>query len=185
MNRVLLLCIIACFGCLAAAAGLLTKFVGPGALATPAVQAGVTGAVAADAPVPPTAPASLAPIANGRAAVLRPDQAGQFHADVTVNGRTIRMLVDTGATLVALTQQDAITLGVLPMTFNVPVQTAAGQARAGEAKLAEVRIGNVQVRDINALVLPPGVTGQSLLGMSFLRRLSGFEFSAGNLVLKQ
>ena len=183
MNRVLLLCIVACFGCLAATAGLLTKFVGPGAFATPAVQAGVTGAAAP--PLPATAPASLAPIANGRAAVLRPDQAGQFHADVTVNGRTIRMLVDTGATLVALTQQDAITLGVLPMTFNVPVQTAAGQARAGEAKLAEVRIGNVQVRDINALVLPPGVTGQSLLGMSFLRRLSGFEFSAGNLVLKQ
>ena len=136
--------------------------------------------------VPAPAAAAGAPAASsGRSVVLTPDQSGQYHADVQVNGRSIRMLVDTGATLVALTQQDAIALGVLPLTFNQPVQTANGTIRAGEAKLNEIRIGNIQVSNTSALVLPYGVSGHSLLGMSFLKKLSGFELAKGNLVLKQ
>ena len=160
---------------------MVAKMIRPGDIAESAAQASVLTAPAAAAPAP-TVPVALT---SGRSVMLKPDQAGQFRADVTVNGRTIRMLVDTGASLVALTQQDAVTLGVLPLTFNVPVQTASGTARAGEAKLSEVRIGNLQANDIPALVLPPGVSGHSLLGMSFLRKLSGFELSAGNLILKQ
>lgn len=180
MNRFLLLGIIACFGCLTAGASLFAKIIRPSEVTESSAQAGVAVAAAA-------APASAVPIvlSSGRSVMLKPDQAGQFRADVTVNGRTIRMLVDTGASLVALTQQDAVTLGVLPLSFNVPVQTASGTAKAGEAKLSEVRIGNIQANDIPALVLPPGVSGHSLLGMSFLRKLSGFEVSAGNLILKQ
>lgn len=137
-------------------------------------------------PIAPQSAAAPAAIAfSGRTAILKPDAGGQFIAEVTVNGRIIKMLVDTGATLVSLTQQDAITLGVLPVAFNVPVQTANGLARAGEARLSNIRIGNVEVMDTPALVLPGGAVSQSLLGMSFLKKLSGFEYASGNLVLKQ
>ena len=139
--------------------------------------------VVAVAALAPSAPPAQS--ASGRTAVLAPDARGQFFADVAVNGRVIKMLVDTGATLVALTQQDAIMLGVLPVSFNVPVQTANGVARAGEARLSNIRIGNVEVTDTTALVLPGGAVSQSLLGMSFLKKLSGFEYAAGNLVWKQ
>ena len=178
MNRVLLLAIIACFGALSSGAYFMSKLLAPVAAPDIAAQAAVIAPAAA-----PTSAA--APVPSGRVALVKPDQAGQFRADVTINGRSIRMLIDTGASLVALTQQDAITLGVLPLSFNVPVQTASGTARAGEAKLSEIRIGNVQANDIGALVLPPGVAGHSLLGMSFLRKLSGFEVAGGNLILKQ
>ena len=126
-----------------------------------------------------------APVASGRNVVLKPDAQGQFQADVSVNGRVIRMLVDTGATAVSLTQKDAIALGVLPISFNIHIHTANGDARAGEAKLNEIRIGQIAVRDTPAIVLPNGAAEQSLLGMSFLKKLAGFELTAGNLVLKQ
>ena len=178
MNRILLFGIIACFGVLTASAGIMKSLISSGTIGAP----GQTAQAAVAAPSEPAAPTNAA---GGRTVILKPDQSGQYHAEVTVNGRTIRMLVDTGASLVALTQQDAITLGVLPLSFNVPVQTANGTARAGEAKLSDIRIGSVQVADTRALVLPYGVTGQSLLGMSFLKKLSGFEVAGGNLILKQ
>lgn len=176
MNRVLLVGIVACFGCLTASATFMKSLIVSGAIGGPGSSEPASASAVA-APVPA--------VALGRSAVLKPDQSGQYHADVQVNGRTIRMLVDTGASFVALTQQDAITLGVLPLAFNVPVQTANGTAKAGEARLNDIRIGNVQVANTSALVLPFGASGQSLLGMSFLKRLSGFEVAGGNLILKQ
>ena len=178
MNRVLLFGIVACFGVLTASAGIMKSMISSGAIGAPEQTAQAMMA----APAEPAAPTKAA---GGNTVTLKPDQSGQYHAEVTVNGRTIRMLVDTGASLVALTQQDAITLGVLPLSFNVPVQTANGTARAGEAKLSDIRIGGVQVAETKALVLPYGVTGHSLLGMSFLKKLSGFEVAGGNLILKQ
>ena len=149
-----------------------------------AIATKIAAAKTAPEPVAARVPAAVQ-VGMGRTAILKPDAGGQFHADVTVNGRNIKMLVDTGATLVSLTQQDAITLGVLPVSFNVPVQTANGVARAGEAKLSNIRIGNVEVMETTALVLPGGAVSQSLLGMSFLKKLSSFEYAAGNLILRQ
>ena len=151
-------------------------------LDAPPVEAAVAAAPSAE----PTKQSEAAPsLPSGRNVLLKPDARGQFQADVTVNGRVIRMLVDTGATYVALTQNDAIALGVLPIAFNIPMRTANGEMRAGEAKLNEIRIGQIAVRDTPAVVMPSGAANQSLLGMSFLKKLAGFEFASGNLILKQ
>jgi aspartyl protease family protein len=180
MNRLLLFALVASAFALSASAAVLKVLIDRGALGAAAAP------VASNAQSAPAAAAQKTqPGSAGRIAVLKPDQLGQFMADVTVNGHTIRMLVDTGASAVALTQQDAITLGVLPVSFNVPMRTANGDSKAGEARLSEIRVGNVQVLDTVALVLPYGVSHQSLLGMTFLKKLSGFEVTGGNLILKQ
>jgi aspartyl protease family protein len=117
---------------------------------------------------------------------LRPDRGGQYHAEVEIEGRRIPMLVDTGATLVSLTFADAQRLGLAPAPsdYKFDVSTANGIAKAARVSLREVRVENLAVRDVAALVMPQNVTGTSLLGMSFLQRLGGFEVASGNLVLR-
>jgi aspartyl protease family protein len=97
------------------------------------------------------------------------------------------MLVDTGASLVALTSEDAAMLGLrrAESDFRIAVTTANGMGRAAQARLWRVRIGGVEIYDVDALVFPPNVLRQSLLGMSALNKLRNFEISAGRLVLQQ
>jgi len=140
----------------------------------------------------PSAPMAVRPVAAPPSALgfgrieLPPDRGGQYHADVEIEGRTVPMLVDTGATLISLTAADAQRLGLspAPADYTANVLTANGQAKAAPVTLREVRVGNLLVRNVAALVLPQGITGTSLLGMSFLQRLGGFEIASGNLVLR-
>ena len=142
---------------------------------------------------PATAPAKPAPAQaaayapSGASMALEPDKNGHFHAETEINGRRVTMLVDTGATIIALTAEDAMSFGIrpFPSDYKVPVSTANGTLNAAETKIPEVRVGNVLVRDVSAVVLPQGVLRQSLLGMSFLKKLGGFEFSGGRLLLRQ
>lgn len=110
---------------------------------------------------------------------------GHYWADGEVNGRTVRFLVDTGATAVALTPQDAQRLGVDPATlrYGYRVVTAGGQIRAASVKLASVTVAGARVDDVDALVIEKGLD-TSLLGMTYLGRLSRFEASRGRLVLQ-
>ena len=96
------------------------------------------------------------------------------------------MLVDTGATSIALSYEDAAAAGILPMPadFKVPMQTANGTGFAAAVRLQEVRVGQIVVRDVQGVVVPRGALSGSLLGMSFLGKLKGFEVAADNLVLK-
>ena len=64
------------------------------------------------------------------------------------------------------------------------ISTANGIVAAASVRLAEVKVGDIAVRGVEALVLPPGKLGTSLLGMSFLKRLGGFEIAQGRLILK-
>lgn len=118
--------------------------------------------------------------------VLNPDRAGQYRALVEIDGHTIPMLVDTGATVVALRYEDAAMLGInpSPSDFVVPIATANGELRAAPARLREARLENIVVPDVRAVVLPQGALGQSLLGMSFMSKLAGFEIAGGQLVMK-
>lgn len=123
----------------------------------------------------------------GSEAVIQADPLGHFAADVDIDGHRIRMLVDTGASLVALTSEDAAMLGLrrAGSDFRVAVATANGMGHAAQARLWRVRIGGVEIYDVDALVFPPNVLKQSLLGMSALNKLRNFEISAGRLVLQQ
>jgi len=118
------------------------------------------------------------------AQVLRaPD--GHWWADAVVDGRAVRLMVDTGATVVALTPQDARRLGLelTPGDYSHEITTAAGPARAARVRLASLSVGSVRVPDVDAVVVERGLP-HSLLGMSWLGRLSGFEASADALTLR-
>jgi len=111
---------------------------------------------------------------------------GHYHADAQINGRSIPVMVDTGATLVALSYEDAQAAGihVRPDEFRYVSQTANGQARFARVTLDQVRIGNVAVHNVAAAVSQPGKLGTTLLGMSFLGQLR-MEMKNGLLVLEQ
>ncbi|PPD44267.1 MAG: TIGR02281 family clan AA aspartic protease [Methylocystis sp.] len=115
------------------------------------------------------------------------DRGGQFSTDAEVNGARISgMLVDTGATLVALSYEDASAAGLFPSPadYRYQVSTANGVAHVAKVRLHDVRIGNLVVHDVDAVVGERGALGNSLLGMTFLSKLSRFSVESGSLVLK-
>jgi aspartyl protease family protein len=122
------------------------------------------------------------PIANTIA--FRADKSGHVRVDVAVNGSPVRFLVDTGATLVALRIEDARAAGINPATlrFDERVSTANGLARVAHVKLRELRLDQLVVEDVEAVVIDAPL-GISLLGMSFLKRLEGYEMRDGQLVV--
>ena len=123
------------------------------------------------------------PPGSGPAAVAM-GQDGHYWAQARINGRDVRMLVDTGATVVSLTAADARRIGIDPraLTYGLKVATASGEARAARITLASVAVDGALVRNVDALVLDRD-TDASLLGMSYLRRLSGFEATPETLRL--
>jgi aspartyl protease family protein len=122
----------------------------------------------------------------GGVVTLLADRRGHFLAEASVDGRRLRMMVDTGASVVALSHEDAASAGfqVAPADFTVPVHTANGATRAAPIRIAEIRIGDIVVRDVPAVVARPGALNVSLLGMTFLKRLGGFEIAQGRLTLR-
>jgi len=121
---------------------------------------------------------------HGRRVTLRADARGHFQTEAAINGRTVPVMVDTGATSVALRHEDAGALGVrpvMPSDYTVPIATANGTARAARVTLGEVRIGDVRVKNVEALVMPEHALGTNLLGMSFIRRLKNVELAGGRL----
>ncbi|KQT83052.1 TIGR02281 family clan AA aspartic protease [Aurantimonas sp. Leaf443] len=133
----------------------------------------------------PEAPleASLAPRMLRLA--LGPD--GHARTQARLNGRAVPVLVDTGATRVALDAQTARRLGLSlrPADFTASVETANGPARAALVTLDRVEIGAVSAREVEALVLEGAGLPTVLLGMSFLKRLSSVSIRDGQLELRQ
>jgi aspartyl protease family protein len=122
-----------------------------------------------------------------RSVVVPRDGHGHFHVEARVDGRRLSFLVDTGASMIALTADDAAALGIHPSErdFTVQVKTANGIVRAAPVQIDRVEIEDLTVRDVAALVLPEGALSDNLLGMSFLSRLHRWEFADGKLVLEQ
>ena len=110
---------------------------------------------------------------------------GHYWAEALVDGQRVRFLVDTGATAVALTVDDARRLGFNPssLDYAYKVMTAGGEARAAQVRLADVSVGGARVDDVQALVIEKGLPA-SLLGMTYLGRLSKFEATRTALILK-
>jgi aspartyl protease family protein len=116
---------------------------------------------------------------------IRADALGHFLTTAYIEREPIKVLVDTGASLVALSYEDAEEAGLRPwtLTFDLPINTANGQVEAARVMLDRVEIDNLLVRDVEAVVLPKGVFDGTLLGMSFLNKLSGFKVEDGRLQL--
>ncbi len=118
---------------------------------------------------------------------LKAGRNGHFNAEAEVNGRPIDVMVDTGATMIALTYEDAERAGLYlnSSDFTQTVTTANGVARVAPVVLDRVSIGDITVRNVPAAVAERGRLKTSLLGMTFLSRLSRFDMRSGILVLQE
>ncbi len=118
---------------------------------------------------------------------LRAIDGGHFEASAEINGRDIDVMVDTGATIVALTYEDAERAGIFtkPSDFNNAVSTANGVAKVAPVTIAAISIGNITVRNVRGAVAERGKLHRTLLGMSFLGKLSRVEMRKNALVLHE
>ena len=124
-------------------------------------------------------------IETGEGAVsFRASVGGHFYIEAEIDGVQLRMLVDTGATQVMLSLADARRLGfdVENLSFTGVAGTANGTVRTASVRLRQVVVGPITVRDVRASVNAGEMDG-SLLGMSFLERLGGYEVSGNTLTL--
>ena len=112
---------------------------------------------------------------------------GHFETGAEINGRDVDVMVDTGASLVALTYEDAEKAGIYvsPSDFTHFAQTANGTARVAPITISKISIGDITVRNVPAIVSERGASERTLLGMSFLNRLSRVEMRSGTLVLQE
>lgn len=116
--------------------------------------------------------------------VYRADAHGHFLIDASVNGAPIRFLLDTGASMVALSPEDARAAGIAPgdLRFSEAMNTANGVARAATVRLRSLRLGQFEVTEVPAVVMEQSMP-VSLLGMSFLNRLGGYSIRDGVLTI--
>jgi aspartyl protease family protein len=124
---------------------------------------------------------------GGRMVQLKAGAYGHFYSRVHVNGRAVQAMVDTGASIVALTYDDARNAGIhiRDGDYTHRVSTANGIARVAMVILDSVAIDDIVVRDVRAAVAEPGKLTKTLLGMSFLGQLRRAEMSRGVLVLEE
>jgi aspartyl protease family protein len=132
------------------------------------------------------AQAAPASTSNSRMVTISRGNGGHFWAEARVDGRRLELLVDTGASQVALRASDAAQLGIHPSQhdYSIKVATANGMTRVALVQLGMIEIGNIVVRDVPAVVHADEGLGVSLLGMSFLSRVR-FTHDRGKLVLEQ
>jgi aspartyl protease family protein len=123
---------------------------------------------------------------GGNAVVLDKAGNGHFEARITVDGVRVRAVVDTGATTTVLSAADARAVGVDTDALNyvIPVQTANGLARAARFTAGEIAVGSIVRRNMTVLVAEAGMLEQTLLGMSFLGSLSGFDVRGDRMILR-
>lgn len=113
---------------------------------------------------------------------ISPD--GHFWAKASIGSISRRMLIDSGATVTALSTQTATAAGldVKRPVFPLLIQTANGQISASTATVQELKIGNVTAREV-PVVVSPSFGNTDVLGMNFLSRLKSWRVENGTLVL--
>ena len=109
---------------------------------------------------------------------------GHFYVTAYVNGTPITFLIDTGATVVALTQDDARAVGIdfSPDEFVPIARTANGLARGKEVTLGKVAIEGKEATEIDAVVMENGF--HSLLGQAYLSRITGVQMNGDYMILR-
>lgn len=130
--------------------------------------------------------ATIIDASGRRSTILYMGQNGHYQADVTINGFTVPMMIDTGATTIALSYEDADRLGLNPgsLDFTGMVMTANGPARTAYVTLPEIEVGGIRRTNLAAGIAEPGKLSGSLLGMNFLSSLKSFSFSGNEMVLQ-
>lgn len=130
---------------------------------------------------------SLSPYNNERATVrIRKKNNGHFIINTLTNNKPLTMLLDTGASTVVLSANDARAIGIdtTKLRYVIPVDTANGKTLAARITIKSLAVGPIKLRRIEALVAGEGDLRESLLGMSFLNRLRSYEVTGDFLVLR-
>lgn len=124
---------------------------------------------------------------SGRRARIDANRGGHFVSDFRLNGRSVKAMIDTGATYVAVNTSTARRIGIklVPSDFKYTVHTANGTVAAAAAVIDEVTIGRITVDNVQAAVLPDRALDGTLVGMSFLGQLRSYNVENGALVLEQ
>lgn len=110
---------------------------------------------------------------------------GHFAIRASVNGKPLSVLVDTGASFVTLTPEDAAAVGidVSALEFALPIRTANGSIHAAPIVIDQLAVGDIERQGIRALVAPEGSLDESLLGLSFLNTLQSYTIAGDRLLL--
>jgi aspartyl protease family protein len=121
---------------------------------------------------------------SGSATELHRAADGHFYAGVTVGTRPVTMLVDTGASVIALTGRDAREAGLHwnPAKLAVVAQGAGGDVRGVAVTLDRVVLGGHEARGVEAVIIPEGLP-ISLLGQSFLRAIEPVRIEKDRMIL--
>jgi aspartyl protease family protein len=125
-------------------------------------------------------------ISHGRTVEVARAFNGDFDVTAQINGARVAMVLDTGASSVVLSRDDAKAAG-LPLevlVYSTNIDTANGRTRAAPVTLDRIAIGGLVERSVAALVAQPGQLKTSLLGMSFLNRLQSWEVRGDRLLLR-
>lgn len=111
---------------------------------------------------------------------------GHFRAIAKINSVDVGMMVDTGASLVLLRQDDAVRAGlpVADLDYSVPLTTANGKSMIADVQIDELRVGDIILRDVRAGVAQDGALHSSLLGMSFLENISETVIQKDRMTLR-
>jgi aspartyl protease family protein len=125
-----------------------------------------------------------AEVPSSDAIQLTRESNGHFYADVQINGMPVHILVDTGASGIALSRADAQRAGIMPSAamFQVIGQGANGDVHGEEVRLDRVTLGSKTVEGMPAVVLDAGE--QSLLGQSFLSEFDTVEIRGDTMLLR-
>lgn len=131
--------------------------------------------------------AAAAPYTGSGSMRLQADAQGHFNGDFKINGKPVQGMIDTGATYVALNESLARRLGYggNQLDFRYAVNTANGQTKAAHVTLDRMEIGGIRVQGVEAFVLRDDALSQTLVGMSFLKKLDSYSVADGALSLKQ
>ena len=121
---------------------------------------------------------------SGNAITLERQWDGHFYADAEVNGQTIHFLVDTGASVIALSRDDARRAGIATSIAMPEVvgEGASGDVHGEVATIDRISLGPASDRDIPAIILDDG--NQSLLGQSFLSKFASVQIRGDTMVLE-
>lgn len=122
-------------------------------------------------------------MSGGRVALMR-ERDGHFYASPDIDGRSVRMMVDTGASIIALTGHDAEAIGVTwdPAAVRPIARGASGDVYGVPVTLANVTLGNLSASNVQAVIVPEGLD-VTLLGQSFLTQVGKVEISGDRMVL--
>jgi len=121
-------------------------------------------------------------LGSGETVVLQRDPSGHYRAEAYINGVKADVLVDTGATGVALSQALADKLGIRS-NAAIRTSTANGDTVSYMTRLQSIRLGGIEAHDV-AATITPGLQGEALLGMSFLSRMD-IRLYKGTMTIKQ